>query len=124
MTIFKSKKGSTFVEAAVIMPLVILAVMSLFYILINLYENVELKSRLHINICAEAGLKSETFELSHTDGKGLELSSDRTTVTGSGSRERYGGGLLKRQTAVKETGHNHIIVEEKIIRRVDHVLPN
>ncbi len=124
MTIFKSRRGSTFVEAAVIMPLVILTVMSLFYILINLYENVELKSRLHINICAEAGLQSETFELSHTDSKGLKLSSDKGKVTGSGSKERFGGGLLKKQTAIKETGHNHIIVEEKIIRRVDHVLPN
>ena len=48
-------------EAAVIMPLVILAVMSLFYILINLYENAELKSRLHLSICIEAGYRSETF---------------------------------------------------------------
>ena len=122
MTIFKSRRGSAFVEAAVIMPLVILAVMSLFYILINLYETVELKSRLHLNICAEAGLRSETFELSPADGKDLKLSSDKNKVTGSGSKVRCSGGLLKRQTAAKETGHNHIIVEEEIIRKADYVL--
>ena len=123
MTMFKSRKGSTFVEAAVIMPLVILAVMSLFYILINLYENTELKSRLHLGICIEAGYRSETFDISPDAGEGLKLNSDKKKVTGSGQKGGYYGGLLKRRAAMKETGHNHIVIEEDIIRKADYVLP-
>lgn len=121
-TMFKSRRGSTFVEAAVIMPLVILAVMSLFYILINLYENAELKSRLHLGICAEAGSRSETFVISPADNKGVKLSSDKKKVTGSIQKAQYHGGLLKRRAAMKAAGYNHIIVEEDIIRKADYVL--
>lgn len=120
---FKSRKGSTFVEAAVIMPLVILAVMSLFYILINLYENAELKSRLHLGICIEAGYRSETFEISPAAAKGVKLDSDKKQVMGSGRIARRSGGLLKRHADVKETGYNHIVIEEDIIRKADYVLP-
>ena len=123
MTMFKSRRGSTFVEAAVIIPLVILAVMSLFYILINLYENVELKSRLHLGICIEAGYRSENFDISPAAGEGLKLNSDKKKVTGSGRKAGYYGGLLKRRAAMKETGHNHIVIEEDIIRKADYVLP-
>lgn len=119
---FKSRKGSTFVEAAVIMPLVILAVMSLFYILINLYENAELKSRLHLGICIEAGYRSETFEISPAASEGLKLDSDKKKVTGSSQKAQYHGGLLKRRAAMKAAGYNHIIVEEDIIRKADYVL--
>ena len=122
-TMFKSRRGSTFVEVAVIMPLVILAVMSLFYILINLYENAELKSRLHLGICIEAGYRSETFEISPAASEGLKLDSDKKKVTGSSHKAGYYGGLLKRHAAMKETGHNHIVIEEDIIRKADYVLP-
>ena len=111
-------------EAAVIMPLVILAVMSLFYILINLYENVEVKSRLHLGICAEAGYRSETFDISPVADDGLKLDSDRKKVTGSSHKAGYYGGLLKRRAAMKAAGHNHILIEEDIIRKADYVLPN
>ena len=124
MTTFKSRRGSTFVEAAVIMPLVILAVMSLFYILINLYENVEVKSRLHLGICAEAGYRSETFDISPVADDGLKLDSDKKKVTGSSHKAGYYGGLLKRRAAMKAAGHNHILIEEDIIRKADYVLPN
>lgn len=124
MMIFKNKKGSTFVEAAVIMPLVILAVMSLFYILINLYEAVEMKSRLHLAACKEAGYRSETYSISPVNQDGFKLSWDKKQVTCSGKTKRYSGGLLRRSAAVKITGHNHIIVEEEIIRKADYVLPD
>ena len=106
-----------------IMPLVILAVMSLFYILINLYENAELKSRLHLGICIEAGYRSETFEISPAASEGLKLDSDKKKVTGSSQKAQYHGGLLKRRAAMKAAGYNHIIVEEDIIRKADYVLP-
>ena len=122
-TMFKSRRGSTFVEAAVIMPLVILAVMSLFYILINLYENVEVRSRLHLGICAESGYRSETFDISPVADDGLKLDSDKKKVTGSSQKAQYHGGLLKRRAAMKAAGYNHIIVEEDIIRKADYVLP-
>ncbi len=124
MMIFKNKKGSTFVEAAVVMPLVILAVMSLFYILINLYESVELKSSLHLGICAKAGYCSETFSISPADDEGLNLDSNKKKVTGSAKKSRYSGGLLKKHPAISETGYNHIIIEEDIIRKADYVLPD
>ncbi len=124
MMMFKNRRGSTFVEAAVIIPLVILAVMSLFYILINLYENVEVKSRLHLGICAEAGYCSETFTISPADNEELNFSSSKKKVIGSATKSRHSGGLLKRHPAISETGYNHIIIEEDIIRKADYVLPN
>lgn len=121
--IFNNKKGSTFVEAAVIMPLVILTVISVFYILINLYESVEIKGRLHSQICREAGYSSETFDFSPVNKEKFKIYSDKKQVKGNGIRMQSSGGLLKQPEEQTETGHNYIIVEEDIIRKADYVLP-
>lgn len=58
----KSKKGSSMVEAAVIFPLVILAVMAVIFILVFLFQEVTYNSRIHVALNATMGSETETVE--------------------------------------------------------------
>lgn len=55
-----NKKGAAMVEAAVVFPLVILAVISVICILIFLYNGVEMQCKMHMALRAEAGEVTET----------------------------------------------------------------
>ncbi len=50
------------VDAAIVMPLVILAVMAMIYLLINIYSTVSLQSHMHLLLREESGLKSGMVE--------------------------------------------------------------
>ena len=62
MKILKEKNGTTMVEAAVVMPLVILSVMAMIYLLINIYSTVSLQSHMHLLLREESGIKSNMTE--------------------------------------------------------------
>ncbi len=51
----KSKKGSTMVEASMIFPIVIAAVMAVLYIVIALYSSLSLQTSLHLALRKECG---------------------------------------------------------------------
>lgn len=56
------------VEAAIILPLVILSVMAMIYLLINIYSTVALQSHMHILLREESGLKSGMVKYEIVDG--------------------------------------------------------
>ena len=55
-----NKKGSLFAEAAVVFPVVIMTVMTVIYILINLYIDASAAAKGHLALRQEAGEKTET----------------------------------------------------------------
>ncbi len=57
------------VEAAIVLPLVILSVMAMIYLLINIYSTVSLQSYTHILLREESGRKSETLEYDTENGQ-------------------------------------------------------
>ena len=58
---FRNKKGSAMVEAAMIFPLTILAVMAVLWILVNLYTAVSVQSSGHMLLRQWAGENSGTI---------------------------------------------------------------
>ena len=56
----RSKKGTTMVEAAMIFPLVITAVVAVLYIVIGMYQSLALQSSIHIALRKECGELSQT----------------------------------------------------------------
>jgi hypothetical protein len=64
-----SKRGAAMVEAAIVLPLVIAAVMAVIYILINLYSFTALRASLHIQLRAEASETTGLTEIELDDGR-------------------------------------------------------
>ncbi len=59
-----NKRGSAFVEAAMIFPVVILAVVFVLAVMVNLYMGVSVQSRGHIMLREAAGCESGMIESS------------------------------------------------------------
>ena len=55
-----NKKGSAIAEAAIVFPVVILVVMTVVYILINLYTEAATAARDHLALRCESGIRAET----------------------------------------------------------------
>ena len=56
----RSRKGTTMVEAAMIFPLVIAAVIAVIYIVLSLYSSLSLQASLHLALRKEGGELSQT----------------------------------------------------------------
>ena len=63
-----NKQGTTMVEAAIIFPLVIAAVFTVIYIMINLYSHTTLQSSLHIELRGAEGLETGLTSRTLSDG--------------------------------------------------------
>ncbi|MEG2344500.1 MAG: hypothetical protein RSB81_01000 [Anaerovoracaceae bacterium] len=57
-----NSKGNTMVEATLVFPLVILAVISIIYILVALYTQVYTQAQMHIALREESGIQTKTVE--------------------------------------------------------------
>jgi len=130
------KSGSAIVEATMVFPLVILAVVTLLYILISLYEMSAVQSRMHLLLRHEEGNITDT---SYTSGYGANFvpedkygrrAFDAQMITfeayRAGNRQlcveyekaRGSKGLLR--TFIKEQSSSVFIIdEETFIRRAD-----
>jgi hypothetical protein len=89
------------VEAAIVFPLTIAAVMAVIYLMINLYSQTALQSSLHVELRGEAGDRTGLTERSLTDGS---------------TRDKYRAAAESRSTEVKENGkiiHPYIYAEDE-----------
>ena len=109
-------------EAAVIIPLTVLAVICLFYILIFLYTEVEKKSILYEHTVNEAGNLSETYSFSQRENDSCRLAASKKEVTGYITYSAEPAELIKKRKTRKVWSRSYIIVEEDIIRKADYVL--
>ncbi|MCI2061381.1 MAG: hypothetical protein LKJ83_01225 [Eubacteriaceae bacterium] len=57
----RNRRGSAVVEAAVALPLVILAVITMIYVLLNMFCAVRSDVRLHVAVGESAGISSGTW---------------------------------------------------------------
>ena len=91
-TILKNRKGTTMVEAAVVMPLVILSIMALIYLLLNIYSTVALQSHIHLLLREESGMKSTMVKYEIIDDYKRDKIRMKAEAANIGITE--GGGLL------------------------------
>lgn len=135
----KSKKGSVMVEAAVTFPIVTLAVLFVIYMLINMYSQVVINSKLHIAAADEAMSISQVSmqrEIEKTEDFGslyhiwfpdkeIEIEKINTllcdTVCGTVNDEIKSKGLLNSIIQKEYRIEIEIIDEEEYIRCVDAV---
>ena len=114
-----NKRGSTFVEAAMIFPLVIAGVMAVLYIIIGLYLSLSLQSSLHISIRNECGETSKTI---YRIEEHMEYPF-KTTMIGlrpaiimEEERKYQIRGLLADEISRSEKGRCYLLNEAEIIR--------
>jgi hypothetical protein len=90
---WSDKRGTAMVEAAIVFPLAIAAVMATVYLMINLYSFTALRSHLHIALRAEADAETGLTEAIVTDGRVYDryrLAAERRGI----SSERRRSGLI------------------------------
>ena len=132
-----NKSGTAMVDAAILMPLVLLSVMAMIYLLINIYSSVSLQSHMHILLREESGVKSnmvkyeiidaykrdriraqaescniEVTEKSHLLDKYVEANMNVYYTTNS---------LMNRKPKVNTYGRSYIFRESDIVRFRDIV---
>lgn len=114
----KSKKGSVIAEAAIVYPVVIAVVLTVVYILINLYADASIAARDHLALRYESGAKTGTVirpneyrGIAPEDKFGRKPFSENVEIveaTGfQGARLEDGGGTV------------YVINERSYIRKVD-----
>jgi hypothetical protein len=115
----RSKKGTTMVEAAMIFPLVIAAVVAVLYIVIGMYQSLSLQSSLHLALRKECGERSQTvYRLDEireypvmTDRIGI-----RPVIKTEQEREYRIKTLIKDRIVRKEEGRSYLVDEPELIR--------
>ncbi|MBR2511520.1 MAG: pilus assembly protein [Firmicutes bacterium] len=116
------ERGTMMVEAAVILPVIILAVMAVIYTLIFMHRQVSVRADMHMGLWAEKGSVSRTF----STGTGVEGTFpvySRKSVAGgvvyyTGHISFMKRGLLKSYNA-KSEGRLYWIREKELIRGAD-----
>lgn len=123
-----NKKGTTMVEAAIVLPLVILSVMALIYLLINIYSTVALQSHMHLLLREESSIKSGMSRYEITDGykrdkirrkaesTNIELDSSLTQVSAQKNVVYKTNMIIKKAPKVKNYGRSYINRESTIVR--------
>ncbi|MBN7772675.1 hypothetical protein [Clostridium aminobutyricum] len=131
-----NKKGSTMIEAALIYPMILAAMMAVIYILISMYSATSVKANLHTCLREEILTRTETgerIELEHSfmpsDKYSMAAFNRKITVmeeekimysilSGSMSHTYKGNALLKGVDKFQE-GNLYQIDEKDYIRKVD-----
>ena len=116
------KKGTIMVEAAVIFPLIILAVMAVIYTLIFMNRQVSVRADMHINLWAERGIVSKTATTDTAPDAGFPVYGKKAAAGGtvyySGSIGFMKRGLLKEYNR-KSEGRLKWVREKELIRAAD-----
>ena len=116
-----NKKGRIMAEAAVVFPIVILVVMTVLYILINLYMDAAISASEHLALRHEVGLKTETVDRTDEyrgsiplDKIGRSPFNDIPDIT---EGFKLGGSVLE-----SDQGRVYIVDERSYIRKVDFLV--
>ncbi|MEL7654601.1 MAG: hypothetical protein AAGU75_01690 [Bacillota bacterium] len=114
-----SKKGTTLVEASLIFPLVIAAVIAVLYIIIGLYLSLSIQTSLHLSLRKECGEISQTV-LRLEDYKDYPFEKDRINFRSAlvieEEKEYQIKGIFSNRIKRKEFGRSYIIDEAEIVR--------
>lgn len=132
MNILKEKlnnnKGTTMVEAAIILPLVILSVMALIYLLINIYSTVALQSHMHLLVREESNVKSGMTKCEIADGykrdrirkkaesMNIKLETKANKVWANKNVVYKANMIIKKAPKVGHYGRSYIYNESDIVR--------
>jgi hypothetical protein len=129
------KRGTAMVEAAVVFPLTIAAVMAVVYLMINLYSFTALRSALHVALRAEVNAETNLTEASIADGRvydryrlaaerrGISFTRDRKSLlTPYAAAEEFksytGNGMIEGGVTRRHFGRYYILDEVDAIRNV------
>ena len=119
---FSDERGTVMVEAAVILPIIILAVMAVIYTLIFMNRQVSVRADMHIGLWAERGAVSETVTNNSGYDAEFPIYSRKAAVGGtvyySGNIRFIRRGLLK-DYGRKLEGRLYWIREKELIRAAD-----
>lgn len=115
--LFKGKKkGSATVEAAMVFPLVILAVISLIYILIFFYQVTETNVKMHLALRAESGRLSKTLDYGEHPDAPYPIYRNAESVCYKGNLNFLERGLLK--SLHKEISASKYVDDERAFIRL------
>jgi hypothetical protein len=123
------------VEAAIVFPLVIAAVMAAVYLMITLYSFTAQRASLHIALRAEANADTGLAEADIADGRvydryrlaaerrGISVERRRKTlinpyVTAEDSKSYTGNGMIAKGVARTHYGRYYILDEVSIVRNI------
>ena len=132
----RAKKGSAIVEAAMVLPIVILTVVTLIYLLIDLYGATVMNAAQHTALRQEAGVQTETAcltdieEMIPADRYGSKAWREKIEIYDKGIlSEKYlyteseknikGGGLTDHFVKKTFYGRCYLVDEVEYIRWVD-----
>lgn len=114
-----NKKGTTMVEASMIFPLVIAAVMAVLYIVIGLYLSLSLQSSLHLSLRKECGESTQTV-MRLEECKQYPSTEDRVgfrpVLIVEEEKEYRTKGIFSNRIIRTEYGRLYIVDEAEIVR--------
>jgi len=116
-----NKKGGLIAEAAIVFPVVLIAVMTVVYILIALYTEASYSSRDHLALRYESGMMTETVK--RADDYGGLAPEDKfgqrpfTEDAGITAGFKFYDNLL-----LADRGRVYIINETAYIRKIDFIM--
>ena len=116
----KSRKGTAMVEASIVFPLVICAVVALIYITVNLYLSLSFQTSLHMALRNECGEQTETVCRPAAEPKDYTYHDERyglrLAILGEDAHEYRMEGLFKKRTYRTETGRAYLLDEAELLR--------
>lgn len=120
------------IDAAIVLPLVILAVMAMIYLLINIYSTVSLQLHMHLLLREESGVKSGMVKYEITDdykrdkirskaeSARIDIKQKRNVLSKYVEANKYteytGNMLIKNPPKIKSYGRSYINNESDIVR--------
>jgi hypothetical protein len=117
-----NQKGGAMVEAALVFPIIILAIMAIIAILMFLFEEAASQAELHLVLRTEAGRQTGTFhgrEGSSSVSVDKGIKGIHIVMNGRSSVTFEGTGILPRGFHKPITGYLHLIDERKYVRYID-----
>ncbi len=121
----KARPGSTYVEAALVLPVCILAVVTIVYIMIFLYSEVESQAMVHVASNAAAGESNDTVIVTEHIPRGITPYESKRRGLSCFTAERgvrvRAGGLLRRAVTRDVSSSAYTVDEAKLIRYMDFI---
>ena len=117
-----NQKGGTMVEAALVFPMIILALMAVITILMFLFDEAATQAEVHLVIRTEAGRQTGTF---HGQPGSSNVTIEKSIkgiqsiMKGSIFFTFEGSGLLSEAFHKPITGYQHLTDERKYVRYMD-----
>ena len=113
------KKGGTIVEAAVVLPVVSLAVVAVIFILSAMFQQVSADAAIHVALNEAAGRDSDTVKVLDHVADDIDKYSSGNIYYGEKQLFFRKGGLLTKRYSRTVQSRTYIVDEKKYIRYAD-----